>query len=725
MKWKKQFCRKLSGWLIAALLLTGLLPGQALAEDAAGGPAEEAAQESARAQAEDAAPPEGLVQVDETLYVNLDYYGNLQEANIVKGVSSSKSMEYTDHGSYEKVLNMSDETPLELTDTGVSFPLSGTGKKFFFQGQMDPEAIGLPWSLEVSYKLNGVPVEAEALAGAAGLVEIDVKAIPREDCSDYLKNNMLLAVMIPVDSKVYSIDAPGAQTQSIGNMSGIVFSALPGEEKEFTARLGTDKYESMGVTAMMMPASMDSFENISDIRELRDTWKEAGDAMYEGLDSTLSVISSFREEMQGLTESLGAAERARETVSSRRDAIFSTGDQALWELSDLGAEVQKLVPYLSTAKAELSQLHQDMQQVTEALSAMRSSLYELHRGLDRMENGLYAGGSDLSRISTLLDRLQDQTADYREAVDRLAKRLEELFSGLGDGSLWEELGLSGALLELSDLGYDMEEALSATPSEAFDPSILEELEDRLAESQRLSGQIGTEIGKLRETGKTARQIASASDALLSDTRRALSGGGKTAQGAKYTVDDLRRIIFSLESLQQTVDAFYPDMEGALAQTEALAGQTGDALGRTASALSLAQEALKASAEDADQALSAGIRSSLSMIDRSLGLFDALEEVQSAGSLAKAALDEETDRVEEETRLLEIDPKAEKESLTSSENKTPDSLQIILRTEEIQSEEEEPETLDAEGQAPKEGLVTRILNVFRKIFEAVRDIFAEA
>ena len=108
-----------------------------------------------------------------------------------------------------------------------------------------------------------------------------------------------------------------------------------------------------------------------------------------------------------------------------------------------------------------------------------------------------------------------------------------------------------------------------------------------------------------------------------------------------------------------------------------------------------------------------------------GLFDALEEVQSAGSLAKAALDEETDRVEEETRLLEIDPKAEKESLTSSENKTPDSLQIILRTEEIQSEEEEPEMLDAEGQAPKEGLVTRILNVFRKIFEAVRDIFAEA
>ena len=189
MKWKKQFCRKLSGWLIAALLLTGLLPGQALAEDAAGGAAEETVQETA--------PAEGLVQVDETLYVNLDYYGNLQEANIVKGVSSSKSMEYTDHGSYEKVLNMSDETPLELTDTGVSFPLSGTGKKFFFQGKMDPEAIGLPWSLEVSYKLNGVPVEAEALAGAAGLVEIDVKAIPREDCSDYLKNNMLLAVMIP------------------------------------------------------------------------------------------------------------------------------------------------------------------------------------------------------------------------------------------------------------------------------------------------------------------------------------------------------------------------------------------------------------------------------------------------------------------------------------------------------------------------------------------------
>ena len=39
----------------------------------------------------------------------------------------------------------------------------------------------LPWDFDVSYKLNGVPTDGDKLAGAGGLIEINVKATPNDN----------------------------------------------------------------------------------------------------------------------------------------------------------------------------------------------------------------------------------------------------------------------------------------------------------------------------------------------------------------------------------------------------------------------------------------------------------------------------------------------------------------------------------------------------------------
>ena len=38
--------------------------------------------------------------VDETLYLNLDYYGNVSDANVVKGINFNGTSSYTDFGDY-------------------------------------------------------------------------------------------------------------------------------------------------------------------------------------------------------------------------------------------------------------------------------------------------------------------------------------------------------------------------------------------------------------------------------------------------------------------------------------------------------------------------------------------------------------------------------------------------------------------------------------------------
>ena len=61
------------------------------------------------------------VQVDETMYVNLDYYGKETQMNVVKGCTTNGVTDYTDYGTYEKVINMTDGAQPVLKDGSVTW----------------------------------------------------------------------------------------------------------------------------------------------------------------------------------------------------------------------------------------------------------------------------------------------------------------------------------------------------------------------------------------------------------------------------------------------------------------------------------------------------------------------------------------------------------------------------------------------------------------------------
>ena len=231
------------------------------------------------------------VQVDETMYVNLDYYGTATQINVVKGCTTNGLTEYTDYGTYDKVVNMTDDTAPEIGDGTVTWKLPEKNSRFYYQCTMPKNSVDLPWTFDVSYKLNGVEADASKLAGASGLVEVNVKATPNEKAKAYYKNNMVLTVLVPVDmEKCYSVDAPGAQVQSVGSYQAAMFAALPGEDGDFTVRVGTDNYENIGVIMMMVPGTLDELNRIKDLKEAKDTWREDGNKMYDSMNALLKTI---------------------------------------------------------------------------------------------------------------------------------------------------------------------------------------------------------------------------------------------------------------------------------------------------------------------------------------------------------------------------------------------------------------------------------------------------
>lgn len=65
------------------------------------------------------------VRVDESIYINLDYYGKVEEVNIVKGCMLNGNTTIVDYGDYSDVINMSNSAKPLLEAGKVTWDLSG------------------------------------------------------------------------------------------------------------------------------------------------------------------------------------------------------------------------------------------------------------------------------------------------------------------------------------------------------------------------------------------------------------------------------------------------------------------------------------------------------------------------------------------------------------------------------------------------------------------------
>ena len=139
------------------------------------------------------------VQVDETLYVNTDSYGKPTGVSVVKSVGMNGRNSFVDYGEYTDIINMTNLTEPKYENGKITWNVGDDVNRFYYEGRMDQNTVEIPWTFDISYKLNGVPKKAEELLGASGLVEIHIKADPNPRAGAYYRNNMLLMAAVPVD----------------------------------------------------------------------------------------------------------------------------------------------------------------------------------------------------------------------------------------------------------------------------------------------------------------------------------------------------------------------------------------------------------------------------------------------------------------------------------------------------------------------------------------------
>ncbi|WP_419037688.1 methyl-accepting chemotaxis protein [Enterocloster bolteae] len=361
------------------------------------------------------------VDVDETMYVNLDYYGRVDKINVVKGVGLNGQTEFTDYGTYENVINMSNRIEPVLGDGMVTWQLPEDQRgRFYYKCSVDKGMMVLPWDFDVSYKLNGVPMDGDKLAGASGLIEINVKAEPNDNAGEYYRNNMMLMVAVPVDmSKCYSVEAEGSQTQNLGETTAVVFTALPGEDGDYTVRIGTDSFETIGVIMAMVPGTVEDLEHIKDLKEAKDTWQDAGDELYDSLEQMAKSVENMRQGVNQVRQGMDSAESARQKWSNSKDSILAGNDQTLAALTSVSQQMDTMIPHLQTAKDCAEVVHSSMNDIVNTLGDMQDPLRKLQTRLKNIENSAGGISSDLPELQKTMESIIALDTQLQASQDTL------------------------------------------------------------------------------------------------------------------------------------------------------------------------------------------------------------------------------------------------------------------------------------------------------------------
>ena len=548
---------------------------------------------------------------NEIVYVNLRSRGELDAVYIVNRFEAVTPETIVDYGSYYKVANLSDATPLEQNADSVRLTVpEGT---LFYQG--DPISASLPWSIRVSYALDGVPIRAEELSGKSGALEMQITiGKGSESLTDFYEHYALNMTVTLNGERCSRITAESATIANSGTDRLLTYVVLPSPDVSYTITADVTDFAMADVSINGVPLGMDVDVDTSEIDEKVSELQDGVSQLSSGSSQLASGASGLKggaAELQGGTTTL--AEGTESLVSGA--AQFSAGlDEAKAGSAEIAAASAQLVtavndldgktqgaPQMSIKemRALCNALLDAVTQQERALTDLRGkistlvSLAESLEGTAKEICGLIPESgfstSDVSLLRTLLSRgssnsdvssaLSSEIAALRRILDRAEEIngcLDELRSCAEENhklavSLSEPLKkldgqIGGALAELAEVKASLQATLSMldameTNGASSDDGVMTSLFAMIREMDAGIQALDTGLGELQTSfallsagissvDAGADSLASGADTLL-DGASSLSSGANSLKGG---VDELSEGTSGMdEQVQEGVD----------------------------------------------------------------------------------------------------------------------------------------------------------------------------
>lgn len=322
---------------------------------------------------------------EEVIYAMLDPYGSVNQVYSVNILNVTAAGRVTDYGSYSSVKNLTLAGSIEVDKDAVS--LEAQPGRFYYQGTLMDKR--LPWIIDITFTLDGSPIEAADLIGRSGhlAIELSTHAEPGIDRTFY--DNYLLQISVPLNTSTCSnIEAPGATIANAGTDKLINYTVMPGTEGNLTVRADVSDFEMKGISISAIPFTM----NI----ELPDTAEYTNDLVL-----LADAITRLNDGMTSIKDGIHELKTGAEYLSTGSKEF----DSGLAKISSRSEELMNASGQISGALSSVSYLLHEATAGSELSSLMNLPIYltKLSGGLTEIAGGLTELNTGYSQAYTALD----------------------------------------------------------------------------------------------------------------------------------------------------------------------------------------------------------------------------------------------------------------------------------------------------------------------------------
>lgn len=375
----------------------------------------------------DSGEPQDAIDVEkhETVYVNLDNTGKLTSISVCNYFAMEAGKTYRDYGSYEEIKNLTDTTQPTVVGDRIYWTAEKT-QNFCYEGVLDAGEI--PWSIALSYTLDGQSIAPEDLAGKSGRVEIALSASPNPKAAAALKEGYTLQIQMPLDLEVASnIQSPGATVVVTGSTYTIAYNVLPGQTQRYTVSFDAKDFQMAALSCSIMQADMtggmDTGSIQSGVDQLQggaDQLAEGTDQLQSGLEDLSGGIGTLNRNTQDFSEGVGSLYQG----ILQYDAGLSQYQSALAALKGQGSSaaegLQMLADGIRASKPDAAQL----QALVQAYGPIAQG--QLPAGIDPAS----AEGQMIIQQAGIILGLAQGNLDQIDGLETLAQSIEQAKAGI-------------------------------------------------------------------------------------------------------------------------------------------------------------------------------------------------------------------------------------------------------------------------------------------------------
>ena len=356
-------------------------------------------------------------------------------------------------------------------------------------------------------------------------------------------------------------------------------------------------------------------------------------------------------------------------------------------------------------------------------------------------SGGAAGGTTEGGADTAADSASALANDFIEVTDSSVQNddapAEGSDTGVGSGTGTEvsatdgsAAGDTGENTDKSDSGDADGAAAGGTPAapEETKPNDavvdlitdgLDKASSKIVDMQNMLNKTMSDLAQ--PTGKVVSDLADLCGRLSSLTY-VINDAEDTAAAVRGASSELRAILKDAEKLQKLLDDYEPTLQETLRTVNALSANAATTIRSTQKLVADTQDLLIAAGNDLDAGIKQtleGLSASLRAAAKSLSTTPDMKAAKrSISSIIEDTWHEYTGDI---NNLLLMDANAEAVSLTDARNGAPQSIQVLIRTQEIKKDDGAKAEITIK-QAEQTTFWGRVAQMFRDFWAAITGIF---